>query len=162
MFSEALLGQAREILDRGRAAGLMIATAESCTGGLISALFTEIAGSSDVFERGFVTYSNEAKEDLLGVPTDLIHDHGAVSGAVARAMAEGALKHSLAQIAVAVTGIAGPGGGTAEKPVGLVYIAVAGTDRQTFVEECRFGDIGRSEVRLATLATALNLLQSAL
>ena len=125
---------------------------------MIAGLFTEIPGSSDVFERGFVTYSNEAKEDLLGVPTDLIHKHGAVSQDVARAMAEGALKHSLAQIAIAVTGIAGPGGGTAEKPVGLVYIAAAMTGRETHLRECRFGDIGRSDVRLATVAEALNLL----
>jgi nicotinamide-nucleotide amidase len=162
MFPEAQLEQARTILARARSAGLMIAAAESCTGGLIAGLFTEIAGSSDVFERGFVTYSNEAKEDLLGVPTDLIHKHGAVSEAVARAMAAGALKHSLAQIAVAVTGIAGPGGGTAQKPVGLVYIAVAATDRQTRVQEFRFGDIGRSEVRLATVTEALKLIGAAL
>jgi nicotinamide-nucleotide amidase len=158
MFPEALLEQARAILARARSVGLMIAAAESCTGGLIAGLFTEIAGSSDVFERGFVTYSNEAKEDLLGVPTDVIHQHGAVSEAVARAMAAGALKHSLAQIAVAVTGIAGPGGGTAQKPVGLVYIAVAAMDRETRVQEFRFGDIGRSEVRLATVTEALKLL----
>ena len=104
---------------------LRIATAESCTGGLIAGLLTEIPGSSDVVERGFVTYSNEAKEDMLGVPRRSDRRHGAVSEAVARAMAEGALKHSHAQMAVAVTGIAGPGGGTAEKPVGLVYIAAA-------------------------------------
>ena len=155
MFSEALRQQAAAILAAARGRKLMLATAESCTGGLIAALFTEIAGSSDVLERGFVTYSNEAKEDMLGVPTDLIHRHGAVSEAVARAMAEGALKHSLAQIAVAVTGIAGPGGGTPEKPVGLVYIALAGMDRETTIKECRFGDIGRSEVRLASVHEAL-------
>ena len=148
MFSEALLDQARDILAAARAKILRIVTAESCTGGLIAALFTEIAGSSDVFERGFVTYSNEAKEDLLGVPTDLIHKHGAVSAEVARSMAEGALQHSLAQIAVAVTGIAGPGGGTDQKPVGLVYIAIAGLDGETDVQELRFGDI-RSAVRCA-------------
>jgi nicotinamide-nucleotide amidase len=162
MFPGALLEDARAILERARKAQLMIAAAESCTGGLIATLFTEIAGSSDVFERGFVTYSNEAKEDLVGVPTDLIRSHGAVSEAVARAMADGALKHSLAQVAVAVTGIAGPGGGTTEKPVGLVYIAVAGTDRETQVREFRFGDIGRSQVRLATVAQALALLKSAI
>jgi nicotinamide-nucleotide amidase len=162
MFPAALLEEARAILDRAKVSKLMIAAAESCTGGLIAALFTEIAGSSDVFERGFVTYSNEAKEDLLGVPTDLIHKHGAVSEPVARAMAEGALKHSLAQIAVAVTGIAGPGGGTAQKPVGLVYIAVTRIDRQTRVQEFRFGDIGRSQVRLATVTEALSLLAGAI
>ena len=158
MFSESLRREAREILDRARAASLRIATAESCTGGLIAALFTEIPGSSDVFERGFVTYSNEAKDDLLDVPTDLIHDHGAVSLQVAMAMADGALKNSLAQIAVAVTGVAGPGGGTAEKPVGLVYIATARLDQETQGHEFRFGDIGRSEVRLATVEQALLLL----
>jgi nicotinamide-nucleotide amidase len=162
MFSEALLAQAREILDRARTQGLRIAAAESCTGGLIAALFTEIPGSSDVFERGFVTYSNEAKEDLLGVPADLIHRHGAVSEQVARAMAEGALKHSLAQIAVAVTGIAGPGGGSAEKPVGLVYIAAAKLDGDTRTKEQRLGDIGRSAVREKTVSEALGLLKGLL
>jgi nicotinamide-nucleotide amidase len=112
-----------------------------------------------VVERGFVTYSNEAKEELLGVPRELIHDHGAVSGQVARAMAQGALKHSRAQIAIAVTGIAGPGGGTAEKPVGLVYIAAARSGCTPIAKEFRFGDIGRSEVRSRTLAEALILLR---
>src|SRR5271169_5098580 len=112
MFPPDLLVRAAELIVRYRSSGLMVATAESCTGGLIAGLLTEIPGSSDVVERGFVTYSNEAKEDLLGVPSDLIHRHGAVSEQVAKAMAEGALKHSLAQLAVAVTGIAGPGGGT--------------------------------------------------
>ncbi len=112
MFGETLLASARQTLAEARARGLRLVTAESCTGGLIAALLTEIPGSSDVVERGFVTYSNEAKEDLLGVSGDLIRQYGAVSEPVARAMAEGALKHSLAQVAVAVTGIAGPGGGT--------------------------------------------------
>src|ERR1700683_3400250 len=110
MFPPDLVARAAELVARYKAAGLRIVTAESCTGGLIAGLLTEIPGSSDVVERGFVTYSNEAKEDLLAVPTDLIHRHGAVSEQVARAMAEGALKHSLAQLAVAGTGIAGPGG----------------------------------------------------
>jgi nicotinamide-nucleotide amidase len=158
MFGEALILRARDILAAARARQWRIATAESCTGGLIAALLTEIAGSSDVFERGFVTYSNEAKEDLLGVPTDLIHDHGAVSAEVARAMAEGALRHSLAQIAVAVTGIAGPGGGSTAKPVGLVYIAVARTGHAATAHEYRFGDIGRGAVRQKTVAAALTLL----
>src|SRR3984957_20914030 len=129
MFAAALLAQAEKLLADARAKGLKIATAESCTGGLIAGLLTEIPGSSDVVERGFVTYSNAAKEDLLDVPPDLIRQYGAVSEPVARAMAEGALKHSLAHLAVAVTGIAGPGGGTAEKPVGLVYIAAARLER---------------------------------
>ena len=162
MFDPALLTQARKVLDIARAKGLRLVTAESCTGGLIAALLTEIPGSSDVVERGFVTYSNEAKEDLLGVPTDLIHQYGAVSEPVARAMAEGALKHSLAQVAVAVTGIAGPGGGTPEKPVGLVYVAALRLDRAAIVKELRLGDIGRDEVRSRTVAEALILLRTLL
>ena len=158
MFAPALISQAEEILAAARAKGLRIATAESCTGGLVAALFTEIAGSSDVFERGFVTYSNEAKEDLLGVPTDLIHDHGAVSVQVAMTMADGALKHSLAQLAIAVTGIAGPGGGSAEKPVGLVWFATAVRGGETVVHRDLFGDIGRSDVRMAAVRRALSLL----
>jgi nicotinamide-nucleotide amidase len=160
MFSPALLEAARRLLDDARAKGLRIVTAESCTGGLITGLFTEIPGSSDVVERGFVTYSNEAKEDLLGVPNNLIHRHGAVSEQVCRAMVEGALKHSLAQLAAAVTGIAGPGGGTAEKPVGLVFIAALKQGGEARVKELRLGDIGRSEVRLRTVAEALSLLQT--
>jgi nicotinamide-nucleotide amidase len=162
MFPPELLKQAEDILAAARAGNLRIATAESCTGGLIAGLFTEIAGSSDVFERGFVTYSNEAKEDLLGVPTDVIHGHGAVSVQVAMAMADGALKQSLAQVAVAVTGIAGPGGGSAQKPVGLVYIATARLGGETEAREFRFGDIGRGAVRLATVAEALALLYARL
>jgi nicotinamide-nucleotide amidase len=161
MFGEALLAQARQLLERARDGGLRIVTAESCTGGLIAALLTEIPGSSDVMERGFITYSNEAKEDLLGVPGDLIHQYGAVSEPVVRAMAEGALKHSLAHVAVAVTGVAGPGGGTAEKPVGLVYIAAYRQDR-TALKELRLGNIGRSEVRSRTVAEAMALLQNLL
>lgn len=162
MFSEALLTLARRTLDNARARGLRLVTAESCTGGLIAALLTEIPGSSDVVERGFITYSNEAKEDVLGVSGDLIRPYGAVSEPVARAMAEGALKHSLAHLAVAVTGIAGPGGGTAEKPVGLVYVAAQRLDHAPIVRELRLGDIGRGEVRLRTVAEALTMLQSLL
>ena len=159
MFSPALLAQAERLLADARAKGLKIATAESCTGGLIAGLLTEIPGSSDVFERGFVTYSNEAKEDLLGVPTDLIHHHGAVSAEVARSMAEGALQHSLAQIAVAVTGIAGPGGGSAEKPVGLVHLAAARTGHDIIAERHVFpGD--RDSIRRVSVITALTMLAS--
>ena len=129
---------------------------------MIAGLLTEIPGSSDVFERGFVTYSNEAKEDLLGVPRRLIRQHGAVSGPVARAMAEGAIRNSTAQLAVAVTGIAGPGGGSDDKPVGLVHIAAARAGEATLHRECRFGDIGRSEVRLQSVETALSLLEQLL
>ncbi|HEY1877874.1 MAG TPA: CinA family protein, partial [Rhizomicrobium sp.] len=120
MFSATLLSDAEKLLADARARGLRIATAESCTGGLVAGLLTEIAGSSDVAERGFVTYSNEAKTEMLGVDSELIRQHGAVSPEVARAMALGALKHAHAEIAVAVTGIAGPAGGTRQKPVGLV------------------------------------------
>jgi nicotinamide-nucleotide amidase len=156
-FTPELLQQATALLAAARAKKLKITTAESCTGGLISALLTEVAGSSDVFERGFVTYSNQAKMDLLDVPEELLEANGAVSAPVAWAMAEGAIRKSRANIAVAVTGIAGPGGGSAEKPVGLVYIAVSnGSDTQ--VTEHRFGDIGRSLVRRATVKVALDLL----
>lgn len=153
-----LAAPARALLDRCRAQGLMIATAESCTGGLIAAVLTEIAGSSDVVDRGFVTYSNAAKTELIGVPAKLIEDHGAVSREVAVAMAAGALAHSRADIAVAVTGIAGPGGGTPAKPVGLVHLAAARRDGAGLHEEARYGDRGRAEVRLATVRDALRLL----
>ncbi|MBC2859495.1 CinA family protein [Stappia sp. 28M-7] len=133
----------------------MLATAESCTGGLIAGALTEIAGSSSAVERGFVTYSNEAKSDMLGVPADLIARVGAVSREVAIAMAEGALAASRADVTVAVTGIAGPGGGSAEKPVGLVHMALAAKGLSTHHKELRFGDIGRSGVRLATVERAL-------
>jgi nicotinamide-nucleotide amidase len=161
MFSEALRAQAEKLLADARAKGLKIATAESCTGGLVAGLLTEIAGSSDVFERGFVTYSNQAKQELLGVPAALLLRCGAVSAEVAQAMAQGALTHSKADLAVAITGIAGPGGGTADKPVGLVQFAAARRDR-IIVRECRFGDIGRSEVRLASIETAIEMLQKLL
>ncbi len=159
MFDNALLKHAQLILAACREQKLKLATAESCTGGLIAACLTEIAGSSDVVDRGFVTYSNEAKRDLLGVPGDLIADYGAVSEPVSRAMAEGALTHSLADISVSVTGVAGPGGGTDLKPVGLVHLASARSDRSILHEKCLFGDIGRSEVRLKSLEVAFTLLQ---
>jgi nicotinamide-nucleotide amidase len=153
-----LLPAAAALLERCRRAGVRLATAESCTGGLIAAVLTEIPGSSDVVDRGFVTYSNAAKSELLGVGPALIAAHGAVSEPVARAMAEGALARSDAALAVAVTGVAGPGGGSAEKPVGLVHFAVAVVGRPTRHVEERFGDRGRSAVRLATAARALALL----
>jgi nicotinamide-nucleotide amidase len=162
MFDAVLLGRAEKLLADARAKGLKIATAESCTGGLVAGLLTEIAGSSDVFERGFVTYSNQAKQDLLGVPGALIRQHGAVSEAVARAMAEGAIRNSAAQLSVAITGVAGPGGGTDEKPVGLVHIAAARAGEATLHRECRFGDIGRGDVRLKSVETALMLLEGLL
>jgi nicotinamide-nucleotide amidase len=160
VFNGELIRLAANVLMAARAKGLMIATAESCTGGLIAGLLTEIAGSSDVVERGFVTYSNEAKEEMLGVARDLLVAHGAVSEPVAAAMAQGALAHSNAQVSVAVTGIAGPGGGSAEKPVGLVYIAAMREGGTAVVERHLFGDIGREQVRLATVEAALTLLKS--
>ncbi len=146
-----------------RKQGFRIATAESCTGGLLSGILTEIAGSSDVFERGFVTYANAAKMDLLGVSPDLLAPGGpgAVSEPVARAMAEGALANSPADIAIAITGVAGPSGGTPEKPVGLVHFAVAVRDRPTTHASRQFGDLGRSAVRLAAVGEALALLSHA-
>ncbi|WP_417767666.1 CinA family protein [Stappia sp.] len=136
-------------------AGRMLATAESCTGGLIAGVLTEISGSSAVVERGFVTYSNEAKTEMLGVPADLIASDGAVSMRVAIAMAEGALARSRADVAVSVTGVAGPGGGSPEKPVGLVHFGFARRGFATRHLEKRFGDIGRDRVRLATVGLVL-------
>ncbi len=159
MFPPALLRLAEVVLADARAQNLRIATAESCTGGLIGGLLTEIPGSSDVFDRGFIVYSNRAKSDLLNVPGDLIADAGAVSEAVARSMAEGAVQNSNAHMAVAVTGVAGPGGGTKLKPVGLVHIAAARERRSILHEAHRFGDIGRSEIRLKAVEAALSLLQ---
>jgi len=162
MFPPPLLALAKTVLDEARAGGVRIATAESCSGGLLAGLLTEIPGASDVVERGFVTYSNKAKRDLLGVPGALITHDGAVSESVARAMAEGALARADAEIAVAVTGVAGPSGGTPEKPVGLVHIAAVRSGRATLHEECRFGDIGRTAIRLKTAEAALLLLRKLL
>ena len=135
----------------------MLATAESCTGGLIAGLITSVPGSSDVLDCGFVTYSNAAKTRMTGVPAELISRHGAVSEEVARAMAEGALRHSAANIAVAVTGVAGPGGGTAAKPVGLVHCAAARKGFPTLARVLRLGDIGRDAVRMETVAEAVEM-----
>jgi nicotinamide-nucleotide amidase len=157
LFSPDLTREAAALLDDLRRRGLKLAAAESCTGGLITALLTEIAGSSDVVERGFVTYSNAAKAELLGVPEAMLAEHGAVSETVARAMVEGALARSQADIAVAVTGVAGPGGGSAAKPVGLVHIAAARRGGAVLHQECRFGDIGRGAVRIASVEVALQL-----
>ena len=161
MFSEGSLALARSVLELARAKGLRLVTAESCTGGLVAACLTEIPGSSDVVERGFVTYSNAAKSELLGVPMQLMAAHGAVSREVARAMAEGARERVPGSLAVAVTGIAGPGGGSAEKPIGLVLFAVAGVELLLH-EELNFGDIGRTKVRLRSVDAALALLRRAL
>lgn len=153
--------RAQHFLEKARTKGVTIATAESCTGGLVAGLLTEIAGSSDVVERGFVTYSNEAKIEMLGVPEATLIAHGAVSEATARAMAEGALAHSRAAFAVSITGIAGPGGGTADKPVGLVHFACAGKGRATVHAERRFGSLDRAGVRYAAVVQALAMLEEA-
>jgi nicotinamide-nucleotide amidase len=157
MFDDAILLEAENLLAAARRAGAMLATAESCTGGLIAGALTAIAGSSDVVDRGFVTYTNAAKREMLGVPESLLVAHGAVSEPVARAMAEGALARSKARFAIAVTGIAGPGGGSADKPVGLVWFGLAGRLLPTLAERQVFpGD--RNSVRRATVERALALL----
>jgi nicotinamide-nucleotide amidase len=159
-IDERLIALAADLLEAARAEGELIATAESCTGGLVSATLTAVPGSSDVFDRGFVTYSNAAKSEMLGVPYWLIERHGAVSEDVARAMAGGALTHSNASLAVAVTGIAGPDGGTPEKPVGLVHFAAGRPDGPMHHERVVFGDVGRAEVRRRAVERALSLLRS--
>lgn len=148
------------VLDDAERARLKIATAESCTGGLVAALLTEIPGSSSVVDRGFITYSNKAKEEMLGVPGDVLADFGAVSEPVARMMAEGALANSRANIAVSITGVAGPGGGTPMKPVGTVHIACARENRAVLHEMLQLGNIGRDAIRMASVETALNLIQA--
>ena len=160
MIDEQILADAASLLDVCRSLGLRLATAESCTGGLIAATLTAIPGSSDVVDRGFVTYSNEAKIEMLGVTTELIAKVGAVSKAVAARMAEGALTRSEADIAVSVTGVAGPGGGSAEKPVGLVWFGIAARSRPTGTARHVFpGD--RAEVRRMSVAFALQIMRSA-
>ena len=153
----SLTDPAAALLDACRARRWTLATAESCTGGLIAAGLTAIAGSSDVVERGFVTYSNRAKAELLGVPDGMLAQFGAVSEPVARAMAEGALDHAPVDVAIAVTGIAGPGGGTADKPVGLVHLAVARRGGPT-LHHCQVFPGDRDAIRHATAATALGLM----
>lgn len=152
---------AARLLDLARAAKATIATAESCTGGMIAAAITDIPGSSDVFDRGFVTYSNAAKTQMLGVPSKTIASHGAVSEEVARAMAEGALAHSNATLAVSVTGIAGPGG-SEHKPEGRVCFGLARAGVPTQTETVEFGPLGRDRVRTASRDHALSLLIGAL
>lgn len=158
MIDDLVLAQAERVLATCRAAGLRVASAESCTGGLIAAALTAIPGSSDVVDRGFVTYSNAAKVEMLGVPAEMVAAEGAVSEAVARRMAEGALLHSAADIAVSVTGIAGPDGGTATKPVGLVWFGLARRGAPTRTEHHVFpGD--RTAVRRAAVVRGLSLLE---
>jgi len=160
MTEDELTKLARHVLKVCRARNMKLATAESCTGGLVAAALTEIAGSSDVFDRGFVTYSNAAKEKMLGVPTDVLEQFGAVSRETAAAMAQGALAQSQATVTVAVTGIAGPGGGSVAKPVGLVHFAGATRDGRTVHREKRYGKIGRHRVRVRSVGEALAVLQS--
>ncbi len=160
MDDRAVTELAEAVIAGCRAAGRKIATVESCTGGLIAGALTAIAGSSEVFERGFVTYSNEAKSELVGVPAGLIEAHGAVSAEVARAMAEGGLARSRADIAVSVTGIAGPGGGTDAKPVGLVHFACAARGEEVALHHQQFaGD--RRAVREASVCQALSMIIAA-
>jgi nicotinamide-nucleotide amidase len=155
-----LIEQAKALLDLCRSKKLTIAAAESCTGGLLAATLTEVAGSSDVFERGFVTYSNAAKQAMLGVPAETLERHGAVSPETAQAMAQGALAHAPADLAVSITGIAGPSGATPSKPVGLVYFAAAARSGRLIEHERRYGDIGREHVRRACVLEALAMLRA--
>lgn len=161
MFPQDLIDESRRLIDRLRDRGLRIATAESCTGGLLAAVITAVPGASDVFERGFVTYSNDAKHELIEVSRATLQTYGAVSAQTAVEMARGAIRHSHADLAVSVTGIAGPSGGTAERPVGLVFLAIA--ERSGHCEPHRhlFPDNGRDGVRLASVRAALQLFEDA-
>jgi nicotinamide-nucleotide amidase len=159
MIGAELRRAARRVLALCRARGLRIATAESCTGGLVAAALTEIAGSSDVVDCGFVTYSNAAKQRMLGVPAATLKRHGAVSAETAAAMARGALRKSRADLAVSITGIAGPGGGSKQKPVGLVYFAAASRDGRRLARRRLYGDVGRARVRLRSVVEAIGLLE---
>ena len=162
LIDRQIVTQAATLLEAARERGDLLATAESCTGGLLAATLTAIPGGSDVFERGFVTYSNTSKSELLGVPAWLIERHGSVSEDVARTMVGGALTHSRATLAVAITGIAGPGGGTPDKPVGLVHLAAARRDAPVLHHQLLLGDIGRNEIRRESVVQALALLASLL
>jgi nicotinamide-nucleotide amidase len=159
MIDQVFFNQAAAVLAVCRAKGLIIATAESCTGGLVSAALTAIPGSSDIVDRGFVTYSNAAKMEMLGVPPELLHQWGAVSEQVAIAMAEGAIRNSSASLAVAVTGIAGPSGSSDAKPVGLVHFAALTSFGGVAHVERRLGNIGREDVRKRSVTQALELLR---
>lgn len=162
MFSPEILTLATEVLEKARTKGLHLATAESCTGGLVMAALTEIAGSSDVVDRGFITYTNRAKMEVLGVPAETLRIGGAVTKETAIAMAKGAIENSSANVAVSVTGIAGPGGGSEFKPVGLVHMACTGRNGATLHEKHLFGEIGRDKVREATVIAALCLFLQAI
>ena len=158
-FPKDLIAAAEDLVRLLRARRATLVTAESCTGGLLAALVTEIPGSSHAFERGFVTYSNEAKSELLGVGLETLARHGAVSEETARAMAAGALERSSASLSVSITGIAGPGGGTAEKPVGLVFLACMRRAGPPDLSKLELGNRGRSEIRLAAVVHALELVR---
>ena len=158
LFPADIEEKAARVLTYYRERQMMLSTAESCTGGLIAGALTEIAGSSAVVDRGFVTYTNEAKMELIGVLPATLDAFGAVSRETALQMAHGALSRSRAEVSVAVTGIAGPGGGSVEKPVGLVHLAAKARSGTILHREMRYGDIGRSEIRLATVRTALDML----
>ncbi|MBS0360602.1 MAG: CinA family protein [Proteobacteria bacterium] len=159
MFSLEIVTLARLLVDEARERSLRIVTAESCTGGLVAGAICQVAGASDVFERGFVTYSNRAKQELLGIPGDLIADLGAVSEPVARMMAEGALENSHAHVSVAITGIAGPGGGTPMKPVGTVHLATARTNHGLTHRQEFFELDERIDIQLAAVQSALEMLR---
>jgi len=160
MFSLEIETNARLLVDEARERSLRIVTAESCTGGLVSAAITGVSGSSDIFDRGLITYSNRAKQDLLGIAGDLIADYGAVSEPVARMMAEGALENSNAHVAVAITGVAGPTGGTEMKPVGLVHFATARANQSVMHRVERFdSDLGREQIQMAAVQIALEMLR---
>jgi len=158
MIDQELLSLAAVVLDKCRRRGITLTAAESCTGGLVCAALTAIAGSSDVVDRGFVTYSNDAKHEMLGVSHDLLKKHGAVSRECAVAMAEGALAHSSASIACSITGIAGPAGGTPEKPIGLVYLACAAKDRPTTDARLLLPERDRTGIREESALTALRMI----
>ena len=162
MFPAPLIDEAGRLVAAFRARGMKVVTAESCTGGLLAAVLTEIAGSSDVLERGFITYSNAAKEQELGVSGELLARHGAVSAEVAQAMAVGALARAGGDVAISITGIAGPGGASLAKPVGLVYLGSALARRPASHLECRFGEIGRARIRKKAVEAAFALLWRAL
>jgi nicotinamide-nucleotide amidase len=159
MFSIEIETAARLLIAEAQARHLRLVTAESCTGGLVAAAITAIAGASEVFDRGLVTYSNRAKQDLLGINGDVLADYGAVSEPIARMMAEGALENSNAHVAVAITGVAGPGGGTELKPVGLVHFATARANQSVQHRVERFGDIGREAIQVAAVEVALEMLR---
>jgi nicotinamide-nucleotide amidase len=160
MIDDDIVEAARRLLDICKRKNLLVATAESCTAGLVAGTLTEVPGTSSILDRGFVTYSNEAKHEMLGVPQDTLRMFGAVSRETAEAMARGVLGHSRVHLAVSVTGVAGPDGGSAEKPVGLVHFAAATRSGNLIHAEKRFGDIGRANVRKHSVLQAFLMLHT--